>query len=353
MTVLQAARQQSDVFGRAGELFMDAYFSTLVSDLDAASQAEDFRSYLQQLEQAYVRVPPADRELFRRVLRSEGQLRARFWEQMQRVPEQAARAGDYTAHLRARLLLVSVTDRFGSGSLYSEWIDAVAVGLDPAPHFQEIAAISSCDRPQCPLPMSIQAAMVSVAADLGRFWPPDIGRIPELIAALQSGENFQQSCLTGKPFRYCVKMAATAALCVLGPEAKAAVPALCDLLRAQGELLFLVKSALCLIGEGAVSAVQQLLGDPNNAVRLAVLYVLGQMRTTGALALPAMVERLNDEDQLVCCKALSILSDFGPLTRTAVPAVLQLAQDEDYLIRLNARRALQRIDPEAAGKWGG
>jgi hypothetical protein len=332
---------------------MDAHFSTLMSDLDAASQAEDFRSYLQQLEQAYVRVPPADRELFRHVVRSDGQLLARFWEQMQRVPEQAARAGDYTAHLRARLLRVSVTDRCGSSLLYWEWIDAVAVGLDPAAHFQEIAAISSCDRPQCPLQMSIQVAMLHVAADLGRFWPPDIGRIPDLVAALRSGEYFQQSCLTSKPFRYCVEMAATAALCVLGSEAKAAVPALCDLLRADRELFFLVKSALCLIGAEAVSAVQQLLGDPNSSVRLAALYILGQTRTTATLALPAIVERLNDEDQLVCCKALSILSDFGLLARTAVRAVLLLAQHEDYLIRWHARHALQRIDPEAVGKSGG
>src|SRR5262249_32140561 len=197
-------------------------------------------------------------------------------------------------------------------------------GIDPAPHFEQIAAASSSDLPRVPLGMSIRAAMLHVAADMGRFWPPEVGRIPGLIAALRSGEPGTQ-------------LAATAALCLLGPKAKAAAPALCELMQAgprdkalRGELPCLIHSTLARIGAVAVPALQPLLADPDSSIRLSALFVLARMGAGASAAVTEIGGLVDDRDQLVCCQALTTLGEIGSGAVTALPIVRRALHDEDY-----------------------
>jgi hypothetical protein len=338
-----------------GELVVDAPFATLACDLQAACDSQDYRSYLRHLEKAYVRVPPAERDALRCFLQSDSQLREGFVEQMRRVSEQAESAGDYTAALRARLLLVSVDDSCGSALVYWEWIDAVSRGVDPAPHFEEMAALSST-QPHWALGISMQTAMRQVAADLGRFWPPDVARLPDLIAALGSRVCFQHYWLARQPLRYPVEGAAAVAVCLLGPKARDAAPALCELLHAGigdesflHDLASLVQTAIVRIGPGAVPALRPLLADPDASARLAALSTLGKMGAGASAVVTEIEGMVEDPDQLVCCQALGTLAAIGPEARAALPAIRRASQDEDYLIRLNARRALRKLDPDSMG----
>jgi hypothetical protein len=239
-----------------------------------------------------------------------------------------------------------MNDMCSSGLRYSEWIDAVFAGIDPAPHFQEIAAISSRDRPQIPRMMSIQAAMLHVAADLGRFSPPDVRRIPELVAALRSRECLQQYRLENKPFRYPVEMAAALALYLLGPEARAAAPALCQLMEFglqvtsfNGELGRLVQRTLLRIGAEAVPALQPLLASSHAAVRLFALPMLARLDAGGSALVSAIEKMVDDPDQLVCCQALTTLGEIGSQARVAIPTIRRALKDEDYLIRMVSVRS--------------
>jgi hypothetical protein len=321
---------------------VDARYSALVSDLEAACDGADFRSYLQQLENAYVQTTPAEREALRHFVRSDRQFSDRFEQQMRQVLAQAERGWDFAASLRLRLLRVSVTDCCGSSLVYNEWLDAVARGIDPAPHFQQIAAVSNSDVLRGPraIPQA-RAAMLHVAADIGRFWPPEIGRIPGLIAALRSGERGTQ-------------LAATAALCLLGPKAKAAAAALSEVMQAgirdkslRVERPRLIQSTLARIGAEAVPALQPLLADPDSSIRLSALYVLASMGAGASAAVTVIGGLVDDPDQLVCCQALTTLGAIGSEAVTAIPIIRRALHDEDYFIRMNARLALKKLDSES------
>src|SRR5262245_7899666 len=209
----------------------------------------------------------------------------------------------------------------------SKW--PAMAGIDPAPHFEQIAAASSSDLPRVPLGMSIRAAMLHVAADMGRFWPPEVGGIPDLIAALRGGEPG-------------TRLAAVAALCLLGPKAKAAAPALCELMQdgvrdqsLSGELSRLIQSTLARIGADAVPALQPLLADADPSIRLSALFVLARMGAGATAAVTVVGGLVDDRDQFVCCQALTTLGEIGSGAVTAIPIIRRALHDEDYLVRMH------------------
>ena len=69
-------------------------------------------------------------------------------------------------------------------------------------------------------------------------------------------------------------------------------------------------------------------------------------------AVPALCEVLQDPDALHRWLAAGVLGKIGPDAREAVPALLQATQDDDAKVRKAATEALNRIDPDAAAQAG-
>jgi HEAT repeat protein len=170
-------------------------------------------------------------------------------------------------------------------------------------------------------------------------------------------------------------------LAEMGPDAKAAVPALLAILREprEGDLRSEAAKALGEIGAGdktVLAALTEalkdsgtapgafrglvLLGeppvpilldvfrkkdDPLRANSVAAAEALGEI---GAPAVPALIEALQEKDlglRIVVCNALGRL---GPQAKAAVPALTELFKKGD----LPSGITLNRIDPEAAKKAG-
>jgi hypothetical protein len=118
-----------------------------------------------------------------------------------------------------------------------------------------------------------------------------------------------------------LRQAAALALRPLGPDSRAALPAL-------GRAL---KHKDARIRAGAAAA-------------------LYRMAPQAAAAVPALVEALQDKDGRVLRRTAAALGRIGPDARAAVPALLEALKDPD--LRSAASKALKSIDPNAAKKAG-
>jgi hypothetical protein len=81
---------------------MEDRFRALLSRLDAACREGQYRTVLELLDQAYVRASASERDAFLALLRAEERLDCQVAQQMQRVADQAEKAGEFEASLRAR-----------------------------------------------------------------------------------------------------------------------------------------------------------------------------------------------------------------------------------------------------------
>src|SRR5262245_420419 len=86
----------------------------LLSRLDAACGAGQHRTFLELLEKAYVRGSASERDAFRALFRADERLDYQVAEQLRRVAQQAEKAGEFEASLRARLLGISVGYHYDS-----------------------------------------------------------------------------------------------------------------------------------------------------------------------------------------------------------------------------------------------
>jgi hypothetical protein len=100
----------------------------------------------------------------------------------------------------------------------------------------------------------------------------------------------------------------------LGPEAKAAVPALIDSLK-----------------------------DKNVSVREESAFALQQIGSPAKPAIPALIDALKDEDYWVRYWSLRALADFGGDARAAVPALAQILKGPDAELKVQAARGLWRM----------
>lgn len=129
---------------------MEDRFRELLSRLDAACGAGQHRTFLELLDQAYVRGSASERDAFRALFRADERLDYQVAELLQRVAEQAAKAGEFEASLRAQLLQTSLGYHYDSRDvlmgLADMWRWAESKGLDPAPSFQEIGEVSSSEQ---------------------------------------------------------------------------------------------------------------------------------------------------------------------------------------------------------------
>jgi len=107
----------------------------------------------------------------------------------------------------------------------------------------------------------------------------------------------------------------------LGPAAKPAVPAL----------------------------IQALQGD-DPSIHKAAISALGKIQSDPDVVIPLLIRCLDDPS--VNDEAATALANYGPLARAAVPKLIPLLQAPDDDARLAARKALLKIDLEAAAKAG-
>jgi HEAT repeat protein len=110
-------------------------------------------------------------------------------------------------------------------------------------------------------------------------------------------------------------MDATAALGDIGPEAKAAIPAL-------------IKA----------------LGDQDVHVRILAANTLGDIGSEANEAVPALIKAPGDPEVLVRRHTAGALSRIGPEAKEALPELERLAEkDPDQSVRQSASEALKKI----------
>lgn len=128
-----------------------------------------------------------------------------------------------------------------------------------------------------------------------------------------------------------MKQATLVALGDIGPDAKEAVPFLCDLLK-EGEdrrhwFLFAAKS-------------------------------LGQIGPDAKAAIPLLIagndpRRWHPENyKSILCQICQALGGIGPDAKDGVPLLLAALKDDSATVREYAAAGLKRVDPEAAKKAG-
>jgi HEAT repeat protein len=221
---------------------------------------------------------------------------------------------------------------------------------------------------------------------LGRF-DVEGKSVPLLLDYLKHGEG------DGYFLRVEKRRAAAQALAWIGPAAKAAAPALAEIMQndpdqtlrieaaiALGEIgprhrtvlpalsaAFIVKHAdesfwdkwavantgalpgLQIMGQAGVPVLLKVLKDPELAGRIEVVEALAAM---GPSAVPHLIEALKDKDMAMRSAVCNALGDIGPEAKAAVPALLGVMK-EDISSMIFASSALQRIDPQALRKKAG
>jgi HEAT repeat protein len=182
-----------------------------------------------------------------------------------------------------------------------------------------------------------------------------------------------------------VAFGAVIALSEIGPDAKDAIPALLrnfrrkDLFGGSG-----ASTALAKIGAPAVPSLLELLEDKNEDIRSQAILVLGGIGPQAKAATPALKEllaadstklqlaaaealweiakepkslfvlqaALEDRDRFVRQSAAARLGKIGPDAKTAVPGLSRLLNDDWEGARNDAARALGRIGPDAKESVG-
>lgn len=132
------------------------------------------------------------------------------------------------------------------------------------------------------------------------------------------------------------------------PEASDAIIASTSLFRGNGEkglcpaLLF---QAMGPNAKPAVPALINLLQETNRMNRGYVAKALGAIGPSAATAIPALAGLLEDKNQFVRISAAEALGHLGP---SAVPTLVQALQNKDWLVRAKAAEALGALGSAAA-----
>ena len=144
------------------------------------------------------------------------------------------------------------------------------------------------------------------------------------------------------------RLSAARALGGIGPDAKAAVPALIDAMRESdwkdrdgaAEALGDIAQRL----HKTIPALVEAMGrDDDERVRGMAARALGRIRTDNTRAISALAAALEDPDVNVRAEAAEALQHIGPKAKTAVPALEKAARAEDFIVSQAAGEALKAV----------
>lgn len=176
-----------------------------------------------------------------------------------------------------------------------------------------------------------QWARCVAATTLGQIGPEAKSAIPVLVEKL-------------KDHMETVGRAAGEALGKMGPEATTAVPAITRLLQTQHHVT--AAWALWNVTHDAEKAVPPLLASLKNGNSNAAR-TLGRIGPEAKAAVPVLTELLTHKEQSTRYNAASALGKIGPEAKAAVPALTDLLKDQSIFNRGAAAEALGKIGPEA------
>jgi HEAT repeat protein len=133
-----------------------------------------------------------------------------------------------------------------------------------------------------------------------------------------------------------------------GPAAKAAAPALAELMRrGSGDLRRLAAEALASVRPAAkpsaVVALREALRDPDPQERREAAEALRRIAPGSETMLPVLVQLLDDESSRVCAEAADALGEMGPAAKAAAPALAGALKNSDLYARWRAAVALRAI----------
>jgi HEAT repeat protein len=193
--------------------------------------------------------------------------------------------------------------------------------------------------------------------------------VPVLVTALNSSIPSRQAAALLPPGRFGARsnvppappcQQAAEALAQMGPVARAAVPALSEILRVPQLSFYSPYYALALVkidrqaaaGVAVPMLVEALDGkrygihlhEPAaSSLRKQAASVLGQIGEEARDAIPALTKALGDADVGVRQQAAKALGDIGTPARQAVPSLRKALMDRDEAVRSEANEALRKI----------
>jgi HEAT repeat protein len=177
---------------------------------------------------------------------------------------------------------------------------------------------------------------------LGQIGPPAKAAVPALTRTLQD------------PFMN-VRLVAAEALWVVDRPDHIAILALIELLKDRDEFLA-GQAALTLSRAGAdareaIPALKDVL-KANNSVSVSAAEALWKLEPGNKETMPALARALKSGNRLARLGAAEAITRLGADAREVVPALVETLKDEDETVRESAADALQEIDPKSAGKAG-
>lgn len=132
----------------------------------------------------------------------------------------------------------------------------------------------------------------------------------------------------------------------LGPHAKAAIPALMDVVKDEPDLRQAAAAALGKIGAAAVPLLIETLNDPDKSVRLATIFGLQWARADAKPAIPILVKLLKAGDAEVRIEIIGALS-WIPCPESVQVLADELVSEQDYGVRWLVADSLSELGPEA------
>jgi HEAT repeat protein len=163
--------------------------------------------------------------------------------------------------------------------------------------------------------------------------------------ALRLPPRFRHGLLQHSPVpqEQAVHQAAAMALAIIGPDAKAAAPALGRALVSKDPVnLWQYADALGAIGKDSLPALTNALVNSDPNVRSAAIFGLGKLGADAEPAVLPLLQRLADNQADVRERAVQALSAIGP---PAVPALVHAVEQERGLVRKGATEALMASSP--------
>jgi HEAT repeat protein len=205
---------------------------------------------------------------------------------------------------------------------------------------------------------------MEAAYQLGKIGPRAAGAVDALVQRLQDDSApAPPEDAFGIPVahsrdehRDIIHRAVLEALGNIGPEARAAVPAIRPFfvadngfVRASAAVAFWKISSQA---GPAVEAMVESLEKGNSYAKLWSAKGLGRMGPAAESGVPALLKALNDADAGVRRDAAIALSAIGPKARAAVPRMVELAKEENGSFRADIVKALIALDAKAAAEAG-